>query len=44
MKGLIGIKGEGNAENVIIQGNLYIGDFASGFSVSNLSVYNPFEC
>ena len=37
VKGLTGIKGEGDPENIVIKGNLYIGGFPSGFSVSNLN-------
>jgi hypothetical protein len=38
VKGLIGIKGEAAAENVIINGWVYIANFAAGFSLSNLTV------
>ena len=41
VKGLTGIKGEGDPTKIVINGNLYIGGFPSGFSVSNLTVYNP---
>ncbi len=41
VKGLVGIKGiDGTADQVVINGHLYIVNFLTGFSVENLSVYN----
>ena len=38
VKGLIGVVGEAAAEDVIINGWVYIEDFATGFSLSNMTV------
>ena len=43
VKGLLGLIGKGaTPEDVLIQGSLYITNMASGFTVSNLSVFNPY--
>jgi hypothetical protein len=42
VKGLVGVRGEAAADEVIINGWVYVEDFATGFSLSNLTVNDPF--